>query len=134
MNWMTVQIHRNIRGENSRATTAKMVQMEFQGKMERTARRVMCISLTRPVRMEKLDFRQQILSGKHTWDSMQILKKRIQWIQVHILGQRSKVKQERKAKKEIRVIQENKVPEAYRDYKVRKVNREYPVQLVQLVL
>lgn len=56
--------------------------------------------------------------------------KRIQWIQVHILGQRSKVKQERKAKKEIRVIQENKVPEAYRDYKVRKVNREYPVQLV----
>ena len=65
------------------------------------ARRVMCISLTRPVRMEKLDFRQQILSGKHTWDSMQILKKRIQWIQVHILGQRSKVKQERKAKKEI---------------------------------
>ena len=119
MNWMTVQIHRNIRGENSKATTAKMVQMEFQGKMERTARRVMCILLMRPVRMEKLDFRQQILSGKHIWDSMQILKKLILKIRQSIGGVNFKVPRARKV---------NKALKAYRDCKVSRVNRVSPVQ------
>ena len=87
--------------------------------MERTARRVMCISLTRPVRMEKLDFRQQILSGKHIWDSMQILKKLILKIRQSIGGVNFKVPRARKV---------NKDHKACRGYKVRKVNR---VSLVQ---
>lgn len=104
---------------NSKATTAKMVQMEFQGKMERTARRVMCILLMRPVQMEKLDFRQQILSGKHIWDSMQILKKLILKIRQSIGGVNFKVPRDHKV---------NKAPKAYRDCKVLRVNREYLVQ------
>ena len=57
-------------GANSEETTEKMEQMEFRGRMARMAKPVMFILLMQPARTVNPDSRQQILSEKHTWDSM----------------------------------------------------------------